>query len=59
MGEEKPVDAVKHRKVVYQSRGQRAIFQHFGAASIQVRLLFEDGLYAMFLVCKTRKSGLA
>ena len=42
-----------------------ANFQLFGAASIQVwllfqvRLLFEGGLYAKSWVCKTRKSGLA
>ena len=47
------------RKVVYKSRGLSAIFQFFGAASIQVRLLFEGGLYAKSWVCKTRKSGLA
>ena len=35
-----------YRKVVYKSRGLRAIFRLFGAASIQVRLLFEGGLYA-------------
>ena len=34
-------------------------FNFFGAASIQVRLLFEGGLYAKSWVCKTRKSGLA
>ena len=32
-----------YRKVVYKSHGLCAIFQLFGAASIQVRLLFEDG----------------
>ena len=35
-----------YRKVVYKSRGLCAIFQLFGAASIQVRLLFEDTLHA-------------
>ena len=30
-----------------------------GAASIQVRLLFKNGLYAMFWVCETWKIGLA
>ena len=44
---------------MYKSRGLCAIFQLFGAASIQVRLLFEGGLYAMFWVCKTRESSLA
>ena len=34
------------RKVVYKSRSLDAIFQLFVAASIQVRLLFEGGLYA-------------
>ena len=48
-----------YRKVVYKSRGLCAIFEHFGAASIQLRLLFEGGLYAKSWVCKTRKSGLA
>ena len=40
-------------EVVYKSRGLCAIFQLCGAASIQVRLLLEGGLYAMFWVCKT------
>ena len=48
-----------YRKVVYESRGLCAIFQLFGAASIQVRLLFEGGLHAKSRVYKTRKSGLA
>ena len=30
------------------------IFQLFGAASVQVRLLFEGGIYAQFWVCKSR-----
>ena len=33
--------------------------QLLGAASIQLRLLFESGLYAKSWVCKIRKSGLA
>ena len=33
-------------------------FQLFGAAFIQVRLLFEDGLYAMFWLWKARESSL-
>ena len=33
-----------YRKFVYKSRSLCAIFQLFGAASIQVRLLFESGL---------------
>ena len=37
-----------YRKVVYKSRGLRAIFQLFGAASGQVWLLFGDCFYAMF-----------
>ena len=48
-----------YRKVVYKSRGFCALFQLFGAASIQVRLLFEGGFYAKSRVCKTRKHGLA
>ena len=36
-----------------------AIFQLFGAASIQVRLSFEGGLYVKSRIFKTRKSGLA
>ena len=48
-----------YRKVVYKSRGLCAIFQFFGAASIQVRILFEGNLYAMFWVCYTCKHGLA
>ena len=35
-----------YRKVVYKSRGFCAIFQLFCAASIQVLLLFDGGLYA-------------
>ena len=35
-----------YRKVMYKSRGLCAIFQLLDAASIQVRLLFEGGLYA-------------
>ena len=34
-------------------------FSFLMRASIQVRLLFEGGLYAMFWVCKTRESSLA
>ena len=37
-----------YRQVVYKSRGLCAIVHLFGAASIQVRLLFEGGLYAIF-----------
>ena len=48
-----------YRKVVYKSRGLYALFQLFGASSIQVRLLFKGGLYAKSWVCKSRKSGLA
>ena len=48
----------KYRKV-YKGRGLCAVFPLCGAASIQVRLLFEGGLYAKFWVCKSRKSGLA
>ena len=32
-------------------------FNYFGVASIWVRLLFEGGLYVIFWVCKTGKSG--
>ena len=47
----------EYHKVVYKSRRVCAIFQLFGAASIQVWLFFEGGFYAMFWVCKTGKSG--
>ena len=53
------VHGIGYWKVVYKSRCLCAIFQLFGAASIQVWLLFEGGLYAKSWVCKTRKSGLA
>ena len=49
----------KYWKVVYKNCGLRAIFQLFGAASIQVRLLFEGDLFAKFSVSNTHKSGLA
>ena len=39
--------------------GSCAIFELFDAASFQVRLLFNGGLYANSWVCKTRKNGLA
>ena len=50
---------IDHRTVVYKSRGLCAIFQLFGAASIQVWLLFEGGSYEKCWVCKTGKSSLA
>ena len=48
----------RSRKVVHKGRRSCAIFQLFGAASIQVRLLFKGSLYAMSWAWKTGKSGL-
>ena len=39
-------DLFGNRKVAHKSRGLCAIFQRFGAASIQVRLLFKCGFYS-------------
>ena len=47
------------RDVVCKSSGLCAGFQLLGAASIQVRLLFDGGLHAMLWVCKIRKSSRA
>ena len=44
-------------KVVLKSSGLRAVFQLVGAASIEVRLLFEGVKYAKFCVCKSRKQS--
>ena len=42
-----------YREIVHKSWGLSAIFQLRGAASIQVRLLFEGSFNATFWVCKT------
>ena len=47
-----------YSKIVYKSRGLSAIFQLFGANSIQERF-YSKAAYAMFWVCKIRISGLA